>query len=150
MALSTLPNGIKLKDVVDQFVLELPSKEATINEVYEEWMSEGKRSGKRKSSISSREDRTRDFRSTHGNKMAHKITFKDVEEVVFKKLQNGGVPSDRTIINRWSCIRSLMNRAIEKGYVKKMGIHAKLEMDSVNYPPLRPPKHFFQSKKPVS
>lgn len=142
MALSSLPNGIKLKDVVDQFVQELPSKEATINEVYEEWMSEGKRSGKRKSSISSREDRTRGFRSTHGNKMAHKITFKDVEEVVFKKLQNGGVPSDRTIINRWSCIRSLMNRAIEKGYVKRDGNPCEIRNGFSELPSPSPSKTF--------
>ena len=127
MALSTLPNGLSLKEVVDQFVQELPSKEATINEIYEAWMTEGKRAGKRKSSISSREDRTRDFRATHGKKMAHKVTFKDVEEVVFKKLQNGKDPSDRTIINRWSCIRSLMNRAIQKGYVKKDGNPCEIE-----------------------
>ena len=48
MALSTLPNGLSLKEVVDQFVQELPSKEATINEIYEAWMTEGKRAGKRK------------------------------------------------------------------------------------------------------
>jgi voltage-gated potassium channel len=107
MALSTLPNGLNLEEVVDQFVQDLPSKEATINETYDVWMSEGKRAGKRKSSISSRKDLTRDFRAAHGNKMVHKDSIKDMEEVVIKKLQNGKVPSDRTIINRWSCIRSL-------------------------------------------
>lgn len=142
MALSTLPNGIKLKDVVDQFVQELPSKEATINEIYEEWMTEGKRAGKRKSSISSREDRTRDFRAIHGNKMAHKITFKDVEEVVFKKLQNGKDPSERTIVNRWSCIRSLMNRAIQKGYAKKDGNPCEVNNGFPETPTPTPSKTF--------
>ena len=121
MELSALPNALSLKEVADQFVQELPNKEAMIDEIYEDWIKEGKRSGKRKSSISSKEDRTRDFRTTHGNKMVHKITFKDAEEVVFKKLQNGQDLSDRTIVNRWSCIRSLMNRAIQKVYVKKDG-----------------------------
>ena len=142
MALSTLPNGLKLKDVVDQFVQELPTKEATINEIYEAWMTEGRRAGKRKSSISTRQDRTRDFRATYGNKMAHKITFKDVEDVVFKKLQNGKDPSERTIVNRWSCIRSLMNRAIQKGYVKKDGNPCEVHNGFPETPTPTPSKTF--------
>ncbi len=120
-AIDTLPKEISLKEVAQQFVADLPNKEATINEVYEEWIKEAKRSGKKKSSISSRNDNTKSFRKSFGNKLAHKVTFKDVEKVVYQKLVNGNEPSDQTIVNRHSGIRALMNRAIQKGYLKKDG-----------------------------
>ena len=121
MAIASIPNGITLKQIAELFVSDLPNKEATINELYEEWKKEGERAGKRESSIKSRADRTREFRSSFGLKKAHTISFKDVEKSVFKKLKNGNQPSEQTIVNRWSGIRALINRGIQKGYVKKDG-----------------------------
>jgi hypothetical protein len=120
-AFATLPKGVSLKEVAEQFVADLPNKEATINEVYEEWIKEAERSGKKQTSISSRNETTKSFRNSFGKKLAHHITFKDVEKVVYQKLVNGNEPSDQTIVNRHSGIRALMNRAIQKGYVKKDG-----------------------------
>jgi hypothetical protein len=118
-AISILPNNLTLKMVAEDFLSQLPTKEATINEIYEEWITEAKRAKKRPSSISSRADRTRNFRSSFGNKKAHNINYKQVEQIVFKKLKDGNEPSAQTITNRWRGIRSLMNRAIDKGYVRR-------------------------------
>lgn len=121
IAIESIPTGTTLKQIVEQFLSEQPNKEATVNELYEEWKKEAERAGKRDSSIKSRADRTREFRSSYGLKKVHTITFKDVENIVFKKLKNGKKASEQTIVNRWSDIRSLFNRGIHKGYVKKDG-----------------------------
>ena len=121
MAISLLPNDLTLKVVAKSYLADLPNKEATINEVYQEWMQEAERANKRSSTISSRKDTTREFRKLYGTKKAHKVTFKDVEAIVFKNLKNGNKPSSQTIKNRWSGIRALMNRAVSKGYLRKDG-----------------------------
>jgi len=121
MVISLLPNDLSLKVVAESYLAELPNKEATINEVYQEWIQEAERANKRSSTISSRKDTTREFRKLYGTKKAHKVTFKDVETIVFKNLKNGNKPSSQTIKNRWSGIRALMNRAISKGYLRKDG-----------------------------
>jgi len=121
MVISLLPNDLSLKVVAESYLAELPNKEATINEVYQEWIQEAERANKRSSTISSRKDTTREFRKLYGTKKAHKVTFKDVEAIVFKNLKNGNKPSSQTIKNRWSGIRALMNRAVSKGYLRKDG-----------------------------
>jgi integrase len=142
MAISLIPNGISLKEIADQYNEQLPNKEVSINKLFEEWIEEASRTGLRESSISSRGDRTKEFRETFGYKKAHKITFQDVEEIVFKKLANGKKPSDQTIVNRWSGIRALLNRGIQKGYVRKDGNPCEVSNGFSGVPTPTPVKTF--------
>jgi integrase len=142
MAISLLPNDLSLKVVAESYLAELPNKEATINEVYQEWIQEAERANKRSSTISSRKDTTREFRKLYGTKKAHKVTFKDVEAIVFKNLKNGNKPSSQTIKNRWSGIRALMNRAISKGYLRKDGNPCETYNGFSELPSSTPNKNF--------
>lgn len=147
MAYSCLPIKIKVKDhplkeIAEQFVANLPNKEAKIEDVFNEWIQEAERSQKRKSSIESRKDRTREFIAKCGHIYAHKITYKEVEKIVYAKLKNGNDPSNQTIINRHSGVRSLMNRAIEKGYVKKDGNPCETYNGFSDLPSTAPSKTF--------
>jgi hypothetical protein len=146
-AITILPNNLTLKMVVEDFLSQLPTKEATINEIYVEWITEAKRAKKRPSTISSREDRTRDFRATFGGSKAHNINYKHVEQIVFRKLKNGNEPSAQTITNRWRGIRSLMNRAIDKGYVKKGGNPCEHSNGFSELPSPSPNKSFLTIKE---
>ena len=142
MVISLLPNDLSLKVVAESYLAELPNKEATINEVYKEWIQEAERANKRSSTISSRKDTTREFRKLYGTKKAHKVTFKDVEAIVFKNLKNGNKPSSQTIKNRWSGIRALMNRAISKGYLRKDGNPCEIYNGFSELPSSTPNKTF--------
>lgn len=146
-AISILPNNLTLKLVAEDFLSQLPTKEAKINEIYEEWITEAKLAKKRPSSISSREDRTRSFRATFGNTKAHNINYKHVEQVVFQKLKNGNEPAAQTITNRWRGIRSLMNRAIDKGYVRKGGNPCEHSNGFSELPSSTPNKSFLSIKE---
>jgi integrase len=105
-------------------------------------MQEAERANKRSSTISSRKDTTREFRKLYGSKKAHKVTFKDVESIVFKNLKNGNKPSSQTIKNRWSGIRALMNRAISKGYLRKDGNPCETYNGFSELPSSTPNKNF--------
>lgn len=135
IALRRLPNNITLDQLSRNYLKEIPKKEATVEKVLREWIVEAKRANKRPASISSMKDRTRTFVSTFGDTNVHQINYKDVEHVVFRRLKNGAQPTAQTIKNRWSAIRALMNKAINKGYLKEIVIHVNISMDLVNFPP---------------
>lgn len=142
MARDILTNGISLKRIAELYNEQLPNTEVTIDKLFKEWIDEALRTGLRESSISSRGDRTKEFRKTFGYKKAHKITFQDVEEIVFKKLANGKKPSDQTIVNRWSGIRSLLNRGIQKGYIRRDGNPCEVSNGFSGIPSPSPVKTF--------
>jgi hypothetical protein len=147
VAFSIIPNNLSLKQLAENYLADLPTKEASINEVFNEWIKEANRANKRSSTITSRKDRTREFRSVYGAKKAHQITYKDVESVVFKKLKNGKEPKAQTIKNRWSGIRALMNRAIDKGYVRKDGNPCEQRNGFSELPSPSPSKTFLSIKE---